>query len=63
VDNTGLRIIVWETQTTNVPAIRAARRLGFQLESIDISYYTNADYPAGEMAVFMKRRLTTAGSD
>ncbi len=54
----GVRIIVWETQTTNVPAIRAARRLGFRLESVDISYYTNADYPDGEMAVFMKRRLT-----
>lgn len=24
---------------------------------IDISYYTNEDYPDGEVAVFMKRRL------
>lgn len=53
----GLRIIVCETQTTNVPAIQAYRKLGFRLEGVDISYYANDDYPTGEIAVFMKRRL------
>jgi ribosomal protein S18 acetylase RimI-like enzyme len=53
----GLRTIVCETQNTNVPAIRFYRRLGFTLEGIDLSYYTNDDWPDGEIAVFMKKRL------
>lgn len=53
----GLRTLVCETQTTNVPAIRAYRQLGFRPEGIDISYYSNHDYPDGEVALFMKRRL------
>lgn len=53
----GLRIIVCETQNTNVPAIEIYRRLGFGIEGIDISYYSNDDWPDGEIAVFMKRRL------
>jgi ribosomal protein S18 acetylase RimI-like enzyme len=53
----GLRTIVCETQNTNAPGIRAYRGLGFHVEGIDISYYTNQDYPDGEVAVFMKRRL------
>ncbi len=53
----GLRAMVVETQSTNVPAIRFYCKAGFVLEGIDISYYTNHDYPDGEMAVFLKRRL------
>ena len=53
----GLRIIVCETQNTNVPAIEIYRRLGFGIEGIDISYYGNDDCPDGEIAIFMKRRL------
>lgn len=53
----GLRTIVCETQNTNVSAIRFYRRLGFTLEGIDLSYYTNDDWPDGEIAVFMKKRL------
>jgi ribosomal protein S18 acetylase RimI-like enzyme len=53
----GLSAMVVETQSTNVPAIRFYRKAGFVLEGIDISYYTNHDYPDGEMAVFLKRRL------
>jgi len=53
----GLRTMRVETQTTNVPAIRFYRKAGFAIEGIDISLYTNQDYPDGEMAVFMKRRL------
>ncbi len=53
-----LRIIVCETQNTNVPAIRFYRRMGFRVEGIDISYYSNEDMnPGREVAVFMKRRL------
>jgi ribosomal protein S18 acetylase RimI-like enzyme len=53
----GLRTIVCETQNRNANAIQAYRKLGFQLEGIDISYYTNEDYPDQGIAVFMKRRL------
>jgi ribosomal protein S18 acetylase RimI-like enzyme len=53
----GLRIIVCETQNTNVPAIQVYRKLGFRVEGVDISYYSNQDYPDGEIAIFMKRRL------
>ncbi len=54
----GLRIIVCETQNTNVPAINFYRAVGFAVEGIDVSYYTNDDLlPDREVAVFMKRRL------
>jgi ribosomal protein S18 acetylase RimI-like enzyme len=53
----GLRVIICETQNRNSAAIKAYRRLGFRPEGIDISYYTNQDYPDGDVAVFMKRRL------
>lgn len=54
-----LRTIVCETQNHNAPAIHAYRKLGFRVEGIDISYYTNEDYPDNRLgiAVFMKRRL------
>ncbi len=51
------RILVCETQNTNAPAIQAYRKLGFRIEGVDISYYSNTDYPDGEVAIFMKRRL------
>jgi ribosomal protein S18 acetylase RimI-like enzyme len=53
----GLRIIVCETQNTNASAIKVYRKLGFRVEGVDISYYTNHDYPERDVAVFMKRRL------
>jgi len=54
----GLRVIVCETQSTNVPAIRFYRSVGFAVEGIDLLYYTNEDMePGREVAVFMKRRL------
>lgn len=52
-----LRTIICETQNTNANAIHVYRKLGFRVEGIDISYYTNDDHPDGEVAVFMKRRL------
>lgn len=51
------RTIVCETQNTNPTAINVYRKLGFRVEGVDISFYSNDDYPEGEMAVFMKRRL------
>ena len=53
----GFRIIVCETQNTNPTAINVYRKLGFRVEGVDISFYSNNDYPQGEIAVFMKRRL------
>lgn len=54
----GLRALVVETQNTNVSAITFYRSVGFKIEGVDISYYTNQDLsPQGEVAVFMKRRL------
>ena len=53
----GLRTIVCETQNTNVPAIEFYRKVGFTVEGIDLSYYTNDDMLNGEVAIFMKRRL------
>jgi ribosomal protein S18 acetylase RimI-like enzyme len=53
----GIRVIICETQNTNADAIKIYRHLGFRVEAIDISYYSNDDYPDGEIAVFMKRRL------
>lgn len=53
----GFRTLVCETQTTNTPAIAFYRLMGFSVEGMDISLYTNEDYPDGEMAVFMKKRL------
>jgi ribosomal protein S18 acetylase RimI-like enzyme len=53
-----LRIMVCETQNTNIPAIRFYRRMGFRLEGINFSLYSNEDWPDGEIAIAMKRHLT-----
>ena len=52
----GLRILVCETQNTNVSAIDFYRSVGFEVDGVDLSYYTNSDVD-GEVAVFMKRKL------
>ncbi len=52
-----LRIIVCETQSSNVPAIRAYRKLGFELDGIDLSFYSNEDVEKESVALFMKRKL------
>jgi len=51
------RVIVCETQNTNVPAIRFYRKVGFEVGAIDLSYYTNSDMTNFEVAVFMKRYI------
>ncbi|MBN1284027.1 MAG: GNAT family N-acetyltransferase [Anaerolineae bacterium] len=53
----GLRIMVAETQNTNAPAIRFYRAAGFEIDALDLSYYTNHDVDGGEVAIFMKRKL------
>jgi ribosomal protein S18 acetylase RimI-like enzyme len=52
-----LRAIVCETQNTNVPAINFYRAVGFEMDCIDLSYYTNTDAEDFEVAVFMKLKL------
>lgn len=59
----GLRALVCETQNTNLPGIRAYQRLGFTLDAIDLSYYTNYDALDGEVAVFMKYHLEEDHAD
>ena len=51
------RVLVAETQNTNVPAIRFYRKAGFEVEGIDLSYYSNTDITDGEVAIFMKRKI------
>jgi ribosomal protein S18 acetylase RimI-like enzyme len=53
----GLRVLVCETQNTNMPAINFYRALGFEIDGIDLSYYTNEDMVQGEIAIFMKRKI------
>ena len=53
----GLRTLLCETQNTNLPGLRAYQRLGFQMDALDLSYYTNHDADDGEVAIFMKYHL------
>ena len=53
----GLRIVACETQNTNVPAIRFYQSMGFQIEALDLSLYTNQDWPDGEIALWMKHKI------
>jgi ribosomal protein S18 acetylase RimI-like enzyme len=54
----GYRAIGLEAQNTNVPAIRFYRAVGFEIDGLDLSYYTNHDVTDGEVAMFMKRKLS-----
>ena len=56
--NEGMRCIVCETQTTNVAAIRFYRALGFTVDGVDVSLYSNEDMERGEVAVFLKKRIS-----
>lgn len=53
----GARVVFLETQNTNVPAIRFYQALGFSLDALDLSFYTNHDTEDGEVAFFMKKKL------
>jgi ribosomal protein S18 acetylase RimI-like enzyme len=51
------RVIVCEVQNTNVPAIGFYRRQGFEIDGLDLSYYSNSDPIDYEVAIFMKKKL------
>jgi streptothricin acetyltransferase len=54
----GLRAVVCETQNTNVAAIRFYRKVGFTIDGVDVSYYTNDDtLPGRTVAIFMKLKF------
>ncbi|HEY9075473.1 MAG TPA: GNAT family N-acetyltransferase [Anaerolineaceae bacterium] len=54
----GMRTMLCETQNYNVNAIRFYCKMGFQIEAIDTSYYSNHDLEERQdVAIFMKRRL------
>lgn len=53
----GFRVVVCETQNTNVPAILFYRKLGFEIDGVDLTYYPEKVIKKGEVAVFMKRHL------
>jgi ribosomal protein S18 acetylase RimI-like enzyme len=52
----GFRNLGLETQSTNIPAIAFYRAVGFEIEALDLSFYTNTDAIDGEVAIFMKRK-------
>ncbi|MBZ0317984.1 MAG: GNAT family N-acetyltransferase [Anaerolineae bacterium] len=48
----GLRAVLLETQTNNVPACKFYLRMGFQLVGINTLFYTNQDIERDEVALF-----------
>lgn len=54
----GLHRIVCETQTTNIPASRFYRALGFTVDGVDISMYSNDDIERGEVVVYLRKRTS-----
>ncbi len=54
----GFRILALETQSTNLPAITFYRAVGFEIDALDLSFYTNTDAIDGEVALFMKRKIS-----
>ena len=53
----GYRVVGLEVQNTNMPAISFYRKVGFLIEAVDLSFYTNNDIKDGEVAIFMKRKF------
>ncbi|WP_433944929.1 GNAT family N-acetyltransferase [Paenibacillus sp. SN-8-1] len=53
----GFRAVGLETQNTNVPAVNFYKKCGFEIEGIDLSYYTNDDVEDGEVAFFMRKKI------
>lgn len=58
----GLRVVVCETQNTNIPAIQFYRSRGFEIDGIDLSYY-NYKGVEEEVAIFMKLKLSSTPKD
>jgi len=53
-----VRAVSLETQNTNGEAISFYRKNGYSIEGIDLSFYTNTDLTEGEVAIFMKKKIT-----
>lgn len=53
----GFRVVALETQNTNVPAVSFYYSLGFELDGIDLSFYSNNKTGDEEIAFFMKRKV------
>jgi ribosomal protein S18 acetylase RimI-like enzyme len=53
----GLRGVLCETQTTNVPAIRLYQKFGFAIQGLDLSLYSNHDLEKGEVAIFLRKAI------
>lgn len=56
----GCRAIGLECQATNVPAIRFYRSVGFELDGLDLSLYSNSDAESGEVCFYMKKKVASA---
>lgn len=54
----GCRAIGLECPATNVPTIRFYRSVGFELDGLDLSLYSNSDAEQGEVCFYMKKKLT-----
>jgi streptothricin acetyltransferase len=53
-----LVMIMLETQNTNVPAVRFYRKMGFNIQAIDLShYFFLGGAETSQVAFYMKRRL------
>jgi streptothricin acetyltransferase len=52
-----VRVITLETQTTNYPAIKFYRKHGYEIDGVDLSFYTNHDAESGEVALTMKLKI------
>jgi streptothricin acetyltransferase len=53
----GLRGLVLETQTNNLPACRFYQSLGFKLCGLDDHFYSNDDIRVNEVAIFWWREI------
>lgn len=53
----GLRQIVCEAQSTNMPVLDFYRKLGFKMEGIDLTFYDHDEDCGEEFVVFMKLRV------
>ena len=54
----GFRIIGLEAQNTNAPAVAFYTKMGFILDGLDVSFYSNNESLGDEIAFFMKKRLS-----
>jgi ribosomal protein S18 acetylase RimI-like enzyme len=51
------RVVVCETQNTNFSAIEFYRKMGFDIQGVDFSYYDSTPELEDEFAIFMKKAI------